>query len=68
MIHYCKKSSNYGDKGKFYSFWFTNKTNGKTPNEIEHQFQNIVLYILYFKFWLYTLKTVNGELSDSYSL
>lgn len=29
--------------------------NGKMPSEIGHQFQNMVLYILYFKFWLCVL-------------
>lgn len=67
MIHYCKRIQITVTRGNF-TFQFTNKTNGKTPNDIEHPFHNICLYILYFKFWLYTLKTVNWELSDSYSL
>ena len=55
LIYYYIQNSNCSDKEKIYYVLFTNKTNGKMPSEIGHQFQNMVLYILYFKFWLCVL-------------
>lgn len=39
-------------KENTYYFLFTSKTNRKMPSEMEYQFQNMVFYIWYFKFWV----------------